>query len=87
MSAHLALTQITIVTGASGDREDDDKCSGIDLILSATCSQNYGYGFFTALNATHATWDYKTILADGPGPKDFSDALMVVQSKHREAAL
>ena len=49
--------------------------------------QNYGYGFFTALNATHATWDYKTVLADGPGPKDFSDALMVVQSKHREAAL
>ena len=34
--------KVTIVTGASGDREDDDKCSGVDLVISAACSQNYG---------------------------------------------
>ena len=73
---------ITIVTGASGDHELDDKCSGVDLIISATCSQNYGYGFFTAVNASHATWSFKTIKADGPGPADYSDSLTIVQSNH-----
>ena len=73
---------VTIVTGASGDREDDDKCAGVDLVLSAACSQNYGYGFFTAVNASHATWSFKTIKADGPGPADFSDSLTIVQANH-----
>jgi hypothetical protein len=35
-------SQITIVTGASGNHELYDKCQGVDLVLSATCSQNYG---------------------------------------------
>ena len=76
------MPQITIVTGASGDREDDDKCSGVDLIISAACSQNYGYGFFTAVNASHATWSFKTIKPDGPGPANFSDSLTIVQANH-----
>ena len=46
-----------------------------------------GYGFFTALNASHATWTFKTVQPDGNGPKDYSDALLIVQSAHREADL
>jgi hypothetical protein len=83
--------------------------SGVDLIISAACSQNYGcvcpreatrgaegrhalthrppprtrsYGFFTALNASHATWSFKSIKADGPGPADYSDSLTIVQASH-----
>jgi hypothetical protein len=44
-------------------------------------------GFFTALNATTATWTYKTILADGPGPKNYNDTLTIVQHSHRVATL
>ena len=40
------------------------------------------YGFFTAVNASHATWSFKTIKADGPGPADFSDTLTIVQASH-----
>jgi len=40
------------------------------------------YGFYTALNATHATWSFKTVKADGPGPKDFSDALTIINTNH-----
>ena len=40
------------------------------------------YGFFTAINASHATWSFKTIKADGPGPADYSDSLTIVQSNH-----
>jgi hypothetical protein len=78
---------VTIVTGASGDREDDSKCPKDLASPAIACSQNYGYGLFTAVNATHATWTFKTILADGPGPKDYSDSLLIVQSNHRLAAL
>ena len=74
--------QQSAVGCASGDHELDDKCSGVDLIISATCSQNYGVGFFTAVNASHATWSFKTIKADGPGPADYSDSLTIVQSNH-----
>ena len=40
------------------------------------------YGFFTAVNATTATWSFKTIKADGPGPADYSDSLTIVQASH-----
>jgi hypothetical protein len=72
----------TIVTGASGDRELDDNCSGSDGRPSFTCSQNYGYGLFTAVNASHATWTFRTVKPMGPGPKDYSDALLIVQDNH-----
>jgi len=40
------------------------------------------YGFFTAVNASHATWSFKTVKADGPGPANFSDSLTIVQHNH-----
>ena len=43
------------------------------------------YGLFTALNSTHATWTFKTVQPDGNGPKDYSDALTIIQTNHREA--
>jgi hypothetical protein len=70
----------TIVTGASGDREDDDACGSMSF--SYVCSENYGWGVFQALNATHATWDFHTVKGDGPGPKDFADHLTIIQTNH-----
>ena len=119
---------VTIVSGSSGDREDDSKCPSSLTLPAVECSQNYGCedapsgrsarfsahansvlcscsrlrraclrtpdplppsadGFFTALNATAATWSYKTILADGPGPKDYKDTLTIVQHSHRLSTL
>jgi len=72
---------VTIVTGASGDRELDDSCKKATN-PSYTCSQNYGYGFFTAVNATTATWTFKTIKPMGNGPADYSDSLTIVQANH-----
>lgn len=40
------------------------------------------YGFFTAVNATVATWTFKTVKADGPGPADYTDSLTLVQAHH-----
>ena len=76
---------VTIVTGASGDIEGDDGC-GKDARPSQTCSENYGWGIFTPLNATVATWDFHTVNPDGPGPKDYADSLTIV-SEHRVSAL
>ena len=67
-----------IVTGASGDREDDSKYHNASP--SFTGSENYGYGFFQALNASHAHWDYHTVKADGPGKVDYSDSLTWVKA-------
>jgi hypothetical protein len=78
---------VTIVSGASGDREDDSKCPKSLASPELQCTENYGYGFFEAVNATTATWSYKTILADGPGPKDFSDKLLITQHSHRASTL
>ena len=47
---------VTIVTGASGDIEHDDAYT--KQSPSFTGTENYGYGFFTALNATTATWTF-----------------------------
>ena len=47
-----------------------------------TLARARSYGFFTAVNASHATWSFKTIKADGPGPADYSDSLTIVQSNH-----
>jgi hypothetical protein len=68
----------TIVTGASGDREKDDKYTKESP--SFTGSENYGYGLFTALNASHATWSWKTVKADGAGPADYSDKLTWIKA-------
>ena len=45
--------------GASGDIEADDKY--VKESPGFTGTENYGWGVFTALNATHATWDFHTV--------------------------
>ena len=37
-----------------------------------------GYGFWQALNATHATWDWHTVVAN-KGPAGWTDSLTIVQ--------
>jgi hypothetical protein len=76
---------VTIVSGASGDIEGDDGC-GNAARPSFTCSENYGWGIFRPVNATVATWNFHTVSADGPGPKTYSDSLMIV-SEHRVSRL
>jgi hypothetical protein len=71
---------VDIISGAPGDREDTSKY--VKEAYSYTGSSNYGYGVFSALNATTLTWAYKTVRAAGAGPADYSDALTIVQSKH-----
>ena len=72
---------VVVVTGASGDREDDSVCKPADTVApSYTCSENYGYGSYTAVNSTLATWSFKTVKADGKGPADFADAFRIVRS-------
>ena len=67
---------VTIVTGASGDREDESAYKKVSP--SATGAETYGYGYFQALNATTAVWTYKTV-ADNKGPKGYKDSLTIVQ--------
>ena len=76
---------VTIVSGASGDVEKDDSC-GAGGSPSLTCSENYGWGIFTPLNATVATWNFHTVNPDGPGPKDYADSLTIV-TDHRVSRL
>jgi len=68
---------VSIVTGAAGNHEDESGYVKGDP--SYTGVENYGYGFFQALNATVATWDFKTIVAN-KGPKDYTDHLTIVQT-------
>jgi hypothetical protein len=76
---------VVIVTGASGDREDDSKC-GTDGSPSLTCTQNYGYLIFTPVNGTVATSSFHTVKADGPGPNNFSDDVTII-TDHRVSSL
>ncbi len=71
---------VTIVSGASGDIEGDDGCGADSALPSRACSENYGWGIFSPLNATHATWNFHTVKSDGPGPQDFADSLTIIQS-------
>ena len=71
---------VTIVSGASGDREGESKYTKVSP--SFTGNENWGYGIFSALNASTATWNFKTVKADGPGPADYSDSLTIVQASH-----
>lgn len=72
---------VTIVTGAPGNQEDDDPCAA-GGVPSATCTSDYGYGFFTAVNATHATWRYKGVKTGAGAPSTYTDALTVIQAHH-----
>jgi hypothetical protein len=69
---------VVIVTGASGDIEGDD--SYVKESPSITGTENYGYGTFSAVNATHATWAFKTVKADGGGPASYEDHLTIVKA-------
>ena len=68
---------VTIVTGAAGNREKESPYTKASP--SQTGVENYGYGFFQALNATHANWDFKTVKAD-IGPADYADHLTIIQN-------
>ncbi len=70
---------VTIVTGASGDIEGDDGC-GKGGRPSYTCSENYGYGYFTPINSSHITWSFKTVVPDGTGPKNYTDHLTIIKT-------
>lgn len=71
-----AKWMVTIVTGAAGNHEDEK--AYVKTPESYTGVENYGYGYWQALNATHATWDFKTV-AVNKGPKDWADHLTLVQ--------
>ena len=43
-----------------------------------------GWGVFRPINATTATWNFKTVQADN-GPAHYADALTIVQSSHVRA--
>jgi hypothetical protein len=72
---------ITVVTGAPGDREDTSRYVPGEDAWSATGSSNYGYGFLTLTDATHAQWSWKTVSAAGTGPANFTDSLTIVKTK------
>ena len=69
---------LSTITGASGDIEGDD--SYVKESPSITGTENYGYGTFSAVNATHATWAFKTVKADGGGPAGYEDHLTIVKA-------
>lgn len=68
-----------IVTGAPGDQEVDPRtCSEVNQVY---CSGNYGYGWFTAVNATAAHWTWKTTVpVQGSPDAAFSDDLWFVKT-------
>lgn len=66
-----------IISGASGDREDDSPYDA--PFPTQTGTQNYGYGLFTPVDKNKATWTFKTVQADGPGPADYSDSLTIIK--------
>jgi hypothetical protein len=71
---------VTIVTGASGDIEGDDKYTKESP--SITGSENYGWGIFQPLDASTATWTFHSVKADGGGPADYADSLTIKTNKH-----
>lgn len=67
-----------IVSGASGDIEGDDGYQKESP--SYTGTENYGWGVWQPLNATHATWNFHTVKVDN-GPADYSDSLTIVKTQ------
>lgn len=65
---------VVIVTGASGDIEGDDKY--VKESPSITGTENYGYGIFTAVNASYATWTFKTV----KGSDNYADHLTIIKA-------
>lgn len=74
---------VTIVTGASGDGEGENNCTGTAIVSpSYACSKDYGYGYWRVLNVSHAQWSFKGVQADGGGPSSYRDELLIVQNSH-----
>ena len=72
----------TIVSGAAGNREGNNlfNKTGEERPPVFTGSGNVGYGLFTALNETHATWTWKTVKQFKTEPANYSDALTWVRT-------
>lgn len=71
---------VNVVTGAPGDREDSSAYTPGDP--SYTGTSDYGYGFVTFPDATHAVWNFKAIKAARGDPGNYTDSLTIVKSKH-----
>ena len=74
---------INIVTGASGDKEGKTPCVVNILPPSITCDVDYGYGVFTAVSATQATWSYKSVKQDFFGPANYTDSIVINKASAR----
>ena len=67
-----------IVTGAN--KEGNNGYNKTTSYPSFTGVGNFGYGLFTALNTTHATWTWKTVRQFQAGPANYSDTLTWVRT-------
>ena len=74
---------VNIVTGASGDKEGETPCVVNIASPSITCDPDFGYGVWTALNATHATWKYQSVKQDFFGPANYTDSLTITKQAGR----
>lgn len=72
---------VNIVTGASGDKEGETPCVVNILPPSVTCTADYGYGLWTAHNATFATWEFSSVKQDFFGPANYTDVATFIKTK------
>ncbi len=72
---------VNIVTGASGDKEGETPCVVNVLPPSVVCSVDFGYGVWTAFNASYATWVFQSIKQDFFGPANFTDVATFIKNK------
>ena len=72
---------VNIVTGASGDKEGETPCVVNVLPPSVTCTADYGYGVWTAVNATYATWEFASVKPDYIGPANYTDVATFIKTK------
>jgi len=76
-----------IVTGASGDKEGETPCVVNILLPSVTCTADFGYGIWEAINSTHAHWRFASVKPDYIGPANYTDSLMLVQTQRGHVGL
>jgi hypothetical protein len=72
---------VNIVTGASGDKEGETPCVVNVLPPSVTCTADYGYGVWTAVNASFARWEFQSIKPDYIGPANYTDVATFIKTK------
>ncbi len=48
---------------------------------SATCTADFGYGVWTAVNATYARWEFQSIKPDYIGPANYTDVATFIKTK------